>query len=180
MHFTLADLLVDLVQNAAAAGSSHIDVLWEEADGTIRATVEDDGRGMTPEERGRALSPFYTDGVKHPERKVGLGVPFLKQTVESVGGFFHLESKLGHGTTVGFQVPADNIDLPPKGDLVSAFLLVLSTDAPEVEITRVTDFGDYMMRKSELAEVLGGLETVEQLGLLRQFVESQEDDVWQR
>lgn len=180
MHFALADLLVDLVQNAAASGSTRVAVAWDESGGTVRAAVEDNGSGMSPQQREQAVSPFYTDGVKHPGRKVGLGLPFLKQTAESVGGVFHLDSEIGRGTAVGFEVPADNIDLPPKGDLVSAFMLALAIDVAEVEIIRVTDFGRYALNKSELTEILGGLETVEQLGLLRQFVESQEDEVWQR
>jgi len=180
VHFALADLLVDLVQNAAAAGSSQIVIVWDESGGTLRASVVDDGVGMSAEERARAMNPFYTDGKKHPLRKVGLGLPFLKQTAESVGGRFFLESVPGDGTTVGFQVPADHIDLPPCGNLVTAFVLALAAEVPEVEITRIREERRYLVRKSELAEILGGLETVEELGLLRQFVESQEEDVWQR
>ncbi len=180
MHFALADLLVDLVQNAAAAGSTLISITWTDSDGWTQVRVEDNGCGMTPEQRQRALSPFYSDGVKHPDRKVGLGLPFLAQTAESVGGSFELQSAPGRGTTVGLLVPADHLDLPPRGDLVSAFVLALAADSSEVVVTRFRGAFSYELRKSKLVEVLGGLETVEALGLLTQFVKSQEDDVWQR
>jgi hypothetical protein len=180
VHFALADLLVDLVQNAVASGSSHIVIVWDESDRAIRASVTDDGKGMSDEERSLAVDPFYTDGKKHPQRAVGLGLPFLKQTAESVGGQFYLDSAPGDGTTVGFQVPADHIDLPPRGDLISAFVFALADKTAEVEITRIRDEKRYTVRKSDVVEILGGLETVEQLGLLQQYVESQEEDVWQR
>jgi hypothetical protein len=48
---------------------------------------------MTAEELQRALDPFHTDGIKHPHRKVGLGLPFLVQTAEhaAVDGTLHLK-----------------------------------------------------------------------------------------
>jgi len=78
LHFTLGELLLDLVQNAAAAGSSTVRVTWRERDGELLLAVEDDGCGMTGELVARATDPFTTDGVKHPGRPVGLGLAFFR------------------------------------------------------------------------------------------------------
>ena len=37
---------------------------------------------MTDEELKKAVDPFYTDGLKHKKRKVGLGLPFMIQAVQ--------------------------------------------------------------------------------------------------
>ena len=180
MHGTLSELLLDLVQNAVTASATRIEVGWVERAGRISIDVIDTGTGMTAQIRERALSPFYTDGIAHPSRKIGLGLPFLVQTAESVGGRFWVESEVGHGTRVGLDVPADHVDLPALGDLVDCFAFVLALDVPEIEITRETDASAYRMRRSELVDALGDLSEVGALVLLREYVQSQEDDVWQR
>ena len=53
--------------------------------------------GMTPEEAGKVLDPFFTTRTT---RKVGLGVPFFKQAAESAGGSFQIGSEEGKGTEV--------------------------------------------------------------------------------
>ncbi|MFP4376284.1 MAG: ATP-binding protein [Spirochaetales bacterium] len=181
MHFSLAELLTDLFQNAVAAESSRIDVRWHERDARLRVSVEDNGKGMGADERARAVNPFYTDGAKHPGRKVGLGLPFLIQTVSSVGGRYELTSEPGGGTKVVFEVPADHLDLPPTGDLVSTFTLALTCEGPdEVEIERVRDGSEYTIRRTELAEIFEDLATVEALQLITEYVRSQEEELWQR
>ncbi|MFW5777008.1 MAG: sensor histidine kinase [Spirochaetota bacterium] len=181
MHFTLAELLLDLVQNAADAGSRTVRVTWLERCGRVELTVSDDGRGMPAQILAGATDPFYTDGVKHPGRTVGLGLAFLRQTAEATGGRFRLESEPGRGTTVGFEAPADHVDLPPAGDPVDALVLVLCTEGPdEISITREGPAGSYTVTRSELVEVLGNLSSVEGRGLLREYLDSQEEDIWQR
>ncbi|MFP4113645.1 MAG: sensor histidine kinase [Spirochaetota bacterium] len=181
MHFTIGELLLDLVQNAANARSSRIRVVWSERNRRLELSVEDDGAGMAPEIVARATDPFYTDGVAHPDRVVGLGLAFLRQTAETTGGEFRLSSEPGRGTSVGLDVPSDHVDLPPRGDVVDTLVMVLCTGGPrEIEIVRETDVGSYTLRKSELEEVLEELSSVEGRGLLREYVRSQEDEIWQR
>lgn len=88
----------------------------------VAVTVRDTGRGMSEDERRRAMDPFETDGIKHPERHVGLGLPFLAHIVEATGGKLTVESRVGEGTTVAFEVDVANIDAPPVGDVPGTFL----------------------------------------------------------
>lgn len=181
MHFTLADLLLDLVQNAAGAGSRAVRVVWRERDGRLSMIVEDDGEGMPAEIVARATDPFTTDGIKHPDRSVGLGLAFLRQTAEATGGAFTVESEPGRGTKVALDAPADHVDLPPAGDVVDALVMVLCCEGPQrVEIDRVGPGGSYTLNTVELKDVLGELSSVEGRTLLREYVRSQEEDLWQR
>ena len=176
MHFTLGELLLDLVQNAANADAEAIQVKWREGGGRFTLTVVDDGNGMPPEVVRVATDPFQTDGRTHPGRKIGLGLAFLRQTAETTGGAFGLRSRLNQGTTVELECPADHVDLPPAGDRAETFALVLCTEGPrEIEIVRERESGSYRLRKSELEEVLGELSSVLGRRLLREYVRSQED-----
>jgi len=60
MHFTLCDMLSDLTQNAVEAGSSSIRVTVRETDRELQATIEDNGKGMTPAELKRASAGALT------------------------------------------------------------------------------------------------------------------------
>ncbi len=181
MHFTLGELLLDLVQNAANAGAQTVRVSVREGNGRFAMTVSDDGAGMSPRDVRRATDPFFTDRRSHPDRGVGLGLAFLGQTAEATDGSFRLQSKVGEGTIVGIDCPAGHVDLPPLGDPVETFVAVLCTErVGEIEISRDAGESAYTLRKSELNEVLGDLSSVEARGLLREYVRSQEEEIWRR
>jgi hypothetical protein len=153
MHFTLADLITDITQNGVESGASIVELQISETmdsgepgssaepggsdgKGEFRFTVIDNGKGMTEEELKRAQDPFVTDGIKHPHRKVGLGLPFLIQTAEASGGGWKMESKkAGQGQASGTVISAwfdmGNVDTPPLGDIPGMFRTVLLFGGPE-------------------------------------------------
>jgi hypothetical protein len=177
MHYGLGDYVLDIAQNAVEAGSGEVVVELDESDAGFRVAVSDDGRGMTEEERARALDPFFTDGTKHAKRKVGLGLPFLVQAVELSGGRWSIESEKGAGTKVEFSFPAANVDSPPTGDVPSLILgLLCLPDCREMIVRRSGPRGSYELKRSELAEALGGLERASSLALLKEYLASMEDD----
>ena len=57
-----------------------------EENDTVVLRVEDNGKGMPPEIVAKAFDPFYTEPGKHDKRKVGMGLPFVKQTCDGCGG----------------------------------------------------------------------------------------------
>ncbi len=177
MHYSLGDYVLDIAQNAVEAGSSEVTVELDESADRFRVSVEDDGRGMTAEERARALDPFYTDGTKHAKRRVGLGLPFLVQAVELAGGSWGIESTKGVGTRVDFSFPTANVDCPPTGDLPSLLLcLVCLPGEHELIVRREGPQGSYELKRSELAEAVGGLERGSSLALLKDYLVSLEGD----
>jgi hypothetical protein len=176
MHFTICDFLIDIIQNGIEAGGKHIGVRLDETGTVFSAQIQDDGSGMEPEQLKRALDPFYTDGMKHPGRKVGLGLPFLKQATDSLGGSLSIQSAKGRGTTVEFSMPLDNIDTPPLGDLVGTLVQAFTfVDEYELRVDRTKPGNAWTVSRTELADALGELETVGSITLLREYLESLEE-----
>ena len=76
--------------------------------------VEDDGLGMPPEVAAKVFEPFFT--TKEPGRGTGLGLPSSLAIVRSHGGFMHVYSEEGRGTTFRVALPvADDgeVSRPP-------------------------------------------------------------------
>jgi len=188
LHFTLADLVTDIAQNAAESGAGCIELEIRETRpaGSVKSghefrfAVTDNGKGMDGEELKRALDPFVTDGIKHPNRKVGLGLPFLIQTAEQSGGGWDIKSEKGRGTTASAWFDAENVDTPPAGDIPGMFRTILLFAGPgEVILRRVIKTGggdlEYEVRKSQLVDALGDLEDTGSLVLLDKYLRSLEE-----
>ena len=200
MHFTLTDLITDITQNGVESGASIVELQVSEAvdsaepggsygKGEFRFTVTDNGKGMTAEELKRAQDPFVTDGIKHPHRKVGLGLPFLIQMAEMSGGGWKMESKkAGEGQESGTVISAwfdlGNVDTPPVGDIPGMFRTVLLFNGPEEMVIKrlrkppegtSIDALDYEVRKTELIGALGDLEDTQSLILLDRYLRSLEE-----
>jgi hypothetical protein len=178
-------MIADLAQNAVEAKSTLVTVAVEEDAEKIGFSIKDNGCGMDAQTLERAKDPFYTDGKKHPHRSVGLGIPFLIQTAEECGGEWHIESEKGKGTTEAGSFSLTNIDTPPLGSLPELFRSVLTfPNSPEVIIHRTkksdnsdseSENLDYTVKRSEMLDALGDLESADSLGLLDQYLEGLEE-----
>ena len=144
--------------------------------------IRDNGCGMDSEELEKAQDPFYSDGRKHRHRKVGLGLPFLKQAVDLADGRFRIESEKGRGTVLSFGFDLNHLDSPPLGKVENAFLQILLFEG-EQEVTifrslrRKGGYDRYELKRSELKEVLGNLEDSESLLLAREYLRNQEENL---
>lgn len=182
MHFSLSDCVLDLVQNSVEAGAAHIGLKLDQTASSLSVFIGDDGCGMTGEELKKATDPFYSDGKKHRRRKVGLGIPFLVQTVSMTDGSFDIKSEKNRGTELRIRFNLENIDTPPMGDPVSLICQVLCFDG-SYDLTAVRSLTDmkgersYQVNRMEMLDVLGDLGSVASLGLLRDFIENQEHDL---
>ena len=176
MHATLADVIADTAQNSIEAGAKKIEVSLIEDDATISVRIKDNGKGMDASTRERAFDPFYTEPGKHDKRKVGLGLPILKQLCESTDGSVSLASALGQGTILEYSFAAKHIDLPPMGDLVETVLMLFNYPGEfDLVFSHKKGETDYSISRSELADAVGGFETPEGLSLAREFLSSQEN-----
>ena len=181
MYFTLADLITDIAQNAYESGAGLLKLDVEEDSSSLCFSVQDNGKGMNNEELRRAIDPFFSDGMKHPQRKVGLGIPFFIQTAEQSGGGWDIRSSTGEGTSASAWFDTGNVDTPPLGDLPETFRTMLMLEVPEVIIRRSKLLDgkeglDYQLCKTELSEVLGDLMETGSQVLLDQYLRSLENE----
>ena len=178
MHASLSDIVADVAANSIEANASLVRVSVVEADGQVALTVEDNGKGMDAETAARAFDPFFTEPGKHDKRKIGMGLPFVKQTCDACGGTVSLKSEKGVGTVLACTFRADSIDLPPMGDLASAVLSLFSFAGDfELVFTHRRGGESYEVSRSELKDAVGGFDTVDGLSLARDFLESQEESL---
>ncbi|PKL28508.1 MAG: ATP-binding protein [Spirochaetae bacterium HGW-Spirochaetae-2] len=179
MHASLCDFLSDIVQNAIESGASLITVDMREDERSIACTVTDNGKGMSGEVQRKVTDPFYTDGIKHKGRTVGLGIPFLIQAVDAVDGDFTLKSQEGEGTTVAYRFPLQHIDCPPLGNVVSTLVSMLAFPGTyDMVVTRSLELpagcDGYELERHVLIELLGDFALGGTLNMLRTYVQSQE------
>jgi signal transduction histidine kinase len=87
-----------------------------ETDGSVSFSVEDTGPGIAKDDLERILGRFETGhGEGDRSKGLGLGLALVKSFVELHGGELSLNSTLGEGTEVSFNIPGDGLppDPPP-------------------------------------------------------------------
>ena len=121
---------LDIAENAIAAGADRVYIAVNEnaRRDVLSLRVTDNGRGMSREERRRALDPFFTTGRK----RTGLGLPLLAQTAELSGGRVVLESWPGRGTRVTALFRLGHVDRPPLTKTAET-LMTLFFGHPEID-----------------------------------------------
>ena len=176
MHASIADVIADTAQNSIEAGAKNVSVSLVEDGETIAVTIIDNGKGMDEATQRRAFDPFYTEPGKHDKRKVGLGLPILKQICEECDGGLSLKSEKGVGTTLSYRFAAKHIDLPPMGDIAKMVLALFNYPGDfDLVFTHRKGGEEYTISRSELADAAGGLESVESLALAGEFLSGQEE-----
>ena len=69
----------------------------------IKLSVSDNGSGMTDEVKSRIFEPFFT--TKKLGKGTGLGLASIYGFVNQSGGHVHVNSDVGHGTTITLYLP---------------------------------------------------------------------------
>ena len=147
--------ILDIVENSVAAGASEIRIFVDEDTGSNRlsVTVEDDGKGMTPEQLKSVTDPFYTTRTT---RRVGLGVPLFKMHCEMTGGSFSISSEPGKGTRVNAVFNTSHIDAMPLGNIdETIFIIVTQHENINIVYERTKDSGK--LDTKELRAILGDI-----------------------
>ena len=186
MHFTLCDMIADLVQNAVEAKANHIEIQLIQTDKNFTFFIKDNGIGMKKEELCQVSNPFFTNGNKHPLRHVGLGIPFFIQTVEVSNGKYEISSTYGKGTSLYAKINLKTIDTPPVGDIPGLFRLLVTMpdmldnlNCCEVLINRIYIESEilkrnYQISRKKLLEKIGTFDSVNALVFLEEYCYLQE------
>ncbi len=178
MHYSLSDYIADIAHNSIEAKAKNVVITFREFDEIIEIVVSDNGYGMDEETLRKAQDPFYTDPKKHAARKTGFGLPFLIQAAETCEGAFSINSEMGIGTEVRCTFGRLCIDTPPLGEIVSTVTALMAMDGCyELEFIRTYDSEEYSVKRSELLEALGELETAGSINMARIYVNSLEENI---
>lgn len=167
--------VLDIAQNSVKAQARLISItLARDEKDWLTLTVRDDGCGMTPEFAAKVADPFTTTRTT---RKVGLGIPLLKENAERTGGTIAIESAPGRGTVLTATFNLRHIDCPPMGRMCDTLLslVVLNPDAPDFlfEASRPGMEANFDTRT--VREALGGvpMNTPDVTDWMRQAIEEE-------
>ncbi len=174
---TISDHIMDIVQNSLNAGASRIILRIEQNKNWFCFEVEDNGRGMDEEQLHKIFDPFYT--TRDPRvRRVGLGLPFLKQAAEATGGSVKVESVKGVGTTVRACFDTNHVDCQDIGELSDSIsTLLLSSNDVELVVYRYKDERSYTISSSQLKELLKDFSSPSAMKLVYEAVEELEKSI---
>lgn len=99
---TFSRALVNLINNAVDAVDPSTGRIWISTnanEGEITLTVQDNGCGISEKNIAKVWDAgFSTHG------STGLGMGYVKETVDTCGGMIELESKLGEGTKITIRL----------------------------------------------------------------------------
>jgi len=146
--------ILDIAENSIQAGADHILIsLAKEGDaGFLKISLEDNGKGMNQEEANRCLDPFFTSRTT---RKVGLGIPLIRQHAEMCGGKMEVHSERGKGCRVEASFGWKHPDRQPIGDLEACWvILAASNPTIEWELRCSSEEGEFSLTTSEIKSVL--------------------------
>lgn len=81
---------------------TNINILINKDRNYLVLKLQDDGIGIAEKETLMVFDKFYrvSTGNNHPVKGHGLGLSYVKQIMQQHSGWYKIESKLGHGTTL--------------------------------------------------------------------------------
>ncbi|RMH17180.1 MAG: hybrid sensor histidine kinase/response regulator [Gemmatimonadetes bacterium] len=109
----LEQVLLNLVKNAVDAVQERSDVEHPRVRLSVRedrvnrrvvCTVEDNGCGIPEAHLRQLFEPYFT--TKPPDRGTGLGLPIVRQIVESYGGDLSVSTEVGRGSAFTVSLPS--------------------------------------------------------------------------
>ncbi len=148
----------------------------EEDENNFVFAIEDDAGGIRQDILEKIFDPFVTTRDKKI-RKVGLGLPFLKQATESTGGSVELKTELGKGTIVKAHFVKSHIDCQPVGDLAGTFFALLLNTNVNWKIERCLNDDCYEIDSQTLKNYLGEIDSPEKMNILKDLLYSMEEEL---
>ncbi|HHV79679.1 MAG TPA: ATP-binding protein [Firmicutes bacterium] len=164
--------LLDIVENSLEAGATRVEISLRETEEWLALEIKDNGRGMDARTAGCVFDPFFTT---RRTRRIGLGLPMLKQAAELTGGTVEIKSKPGEGTVVYVRFNKQSIDCMPLGDVAATLQVILACN-PELELLYEHELNGktFKLDTREIRRILGEV-PVNAPGVLKwikQYVES--------
>ena len=123
----LTSVILNLVLNAidATDRGGRIAIRGERDGDDVTIVVEDDGRGIAPDDHPRLFQPYFTT----KPQGTGLGLFVCRQVVEEMGGSLEFASTPGSGATFRVRLPADRIEARLPAPCAATFRSALTANA---------------------------------------------------
>ncbi|MBK1439759.1 HAMP domain-containing histidine kinase [Parapedobacter sp. ISTM3] len=100
------NLIKNSIEAAITKRRCHIHItISYDMDNYLSIAVRDNGHGISPEAREKLFQPNFTT----KSSGTGLGLAFVKQAVEGMGGNIQYETTVGKGTTFLLRIPSISI-----------------------------------------------------------------------
>ena len=150
--------ILDIAMNSIKAKATMIEINVQESkiNNYLKIIIKDNGVGMSDEMTKQVTNPFFTTRTT---RKVGLGLPLLKESCERCNGNMTIHSQLGKGTTVNCFFQRDNIDRAPLGNMGETILTIInSMKSCELIYTYETDRGTFVLSTLKIKKMLDGMD----------------------
>lgn len=108
-RLTVEQIFQNLIENAVKyldrSRPGHVRVTGRRVGAMVEYAVEDNGRGIAPQDSERVFELFRRAGVQDQPGE-GLGLAFVRASVRRLGGAIRLSSELGKGSTFHLTFPA--------------------------------------------------------------------------
>ncbi len=171
--------ILDIIQNSIKAGANFIEVkIAVHTDAKrIKVEVNDNGCGMSGEQLAACQNPFFTSRTT---RKVGLGIPFLKQSAECTNGSFSISSTKGIGTRILAEYHMDHIDCIPIGDInATIYSLVIMNEKLDFYYQYQVDARQFVLDTRTIREMIGDIpiNSIEISSFIREFLDENKKEV---
>ena len=102
LRLALFNIGANAIQSCESGGV--VEMRSQRAGPRVQVSVQDDGQGMSEEERAKAFDPFYSR--RAGELGTGLGLTLCHNIVSQHGGSIEVHSEPGRGTRVTIDLPA--------------------------------------------------------------------------
>ncbi len=164
--------LLDIVQNSIRAQANKISICIEErpSKDELKMYVEDNGNGMSKEFAEHIVDPFVTSRTL---RRVGLGIPLLKQNCESCDGKLEIISEPNKGTIINATMRYHHIDRVPLGDIVSTLVILIQSN-PQIEFIYTYQYEEecFIFKTEEIKNILKdvSIDNLEVLAWIREYI----------
>lgn len=149
--------ILDIMQNSITAGATLVElsVIEDKTKDILSFRVKDNGKGMSKEFLAAVEDPFTTGRTT---RKVGLGIPLVKNACEMTGGNMKITSELGVGTTITATFGYSHIDRQPLGDMPETMhQIITSFEEVDFMYQHKIDEKEFFVDTREIKKVLDGV-----------------------
>ena len=171
--------ILDVTENSIKADADEItiEINAQTKEDSLSIKIIDNGKGMDKEHLEKVQDPFFTTRTT---RKVGLGVPFLKQAAQSTDGSFKIESELGKGTAVEAVFKLSHIDRMPLGDITATIHpLIVFNENINFKYTYRFDEKEFILDTKEIRQIVGeevSFREPEISGFIKEFLETNKSE----